>query len=107
MDFTHRKLMTEAAIELKRVPVSQVSAYTIQFFPLYVFMKLNKKFVAVKSPLDFFIPAELEKFKAGLKVAGNRIDMSAELFDQRLQDIQSQEKQKLAARNGAKQKKGK
>lgn len=31
--------------------------------PVYVFMKLNQKYVAVKEPLDFFKPEELEKLR--------------------------------------------
>ncbi|MBC7690823.1 MAG: hypothetical protein H7222_03575 [Methylotenera sp.] len=44
-------------------PVDEVKAYVLMPVPVYMFMKHNQKFVAVKEPLDFFVPEELEKLR--------------------------------------------
>lgn len=61
MEFTHRKLPREAAASLRLCPVRSVKPFALMLAPVYVFMRLNMKFVAVKAPLDFFTPEELEK----------------------------------------------
>lgn len=63
MRFKERKLPANAALRLKRCPVSTVSPYAPMIVPVYVLMKRNKKFICVKGPLDFFEPAELERLK--------------------------------------------
>ena len=64
MDFRERKLPKEAALNLRNRPVSSVDPYALMLGPVYVFMKLNEKFVSIKGPLDFFTPEELEQFRS-------------------------------------------
>lgn len=61
MYFDERKLLPEAVDTLVKCPISTVHPYALMLGPVYVFMKLNQKFVSVKAPLDFFTPEELEK----------------------------------------------
>jgi hypothetical protein len=63
MDFSHRKLPNEAAQTLRLCPIQSVAPYALMLAPVYVYMKRNEKFVAVKAPLDFFTPEELEKLR--------------------------------------------
>jgi hypothetical protein len=63
MDFSERKLPSEAAASLRICPVNTVKPFALMLAPVYVFMKRNAKFVAVKSPLDFFSAEELERLK--------------------------------------------
>jgi hypothetical protein len=62
MDFRHRKLPKEAAINLRISPIASVKPYALMLAPVYVFMRKNAKFIAVKGPLDFFTPEELVRF---------------------------------------------
>lgn len=61
MDFRPRKLPKEAATKLRISPIVSVKPYSLMLAPVYVFMKLNEKFISVKGPLDFFTPEELER----------------------------------------------
>lgn len=61
MEFASHKLKEGAASVLKRVPVDSVKPYALLESPMYVFMRRNGKFVAVKAPLDFFLPHELDR----------------------------------------------
>ena len=61
MLFDDKKLTSEALVDLLRCPISTVKPFSLMLAPVYIWMKLNKKFVAVKSPLDFFTPEELAK----------------------------------------------
>lgn len=61
MNFRPAKLPKEAAINLRISPIASVKPYSLMLAPVYVFMRLNQKFVAVKGPLDFFTPEELER----------------------------------------------
>jgi hypothetical protein len=63
MDFSQRKLPSEAAAALRICPVNTVKPFALMLAPVYVFMKRNAKFVAVKGPLDFFSAEELERLK--------------------------------------------
>jgi hypothetical protein len=63
MDFTRKKLPKEAALNLRICPIASVKPYALMLGPVYVFMRLNEKFVSVKGPLDFFTPEELERLK--------------------------------------------
>jgi hypothetical protein len=63
MDFRQRKLPKEAAINLRISPIASVKPYALMIAPVYVFMRLNEKFVSVKAPLDFFTPEELERLQ--------------------------------------------
>jgi hypothetical protein len=63
MDFTRRKLPREAATQLRICPIASVKPYALMIAPVYVFMRLNEKFVSVKEPLDFFTPEELERLR--------------------------------------------
>ena len=62
MLFEDRKLEIDSADELLSCRISTVKPYVLMLAPVYVFMKRNEKFVAVKAPLDFFTPEELESF---------------------------------------------
>lgn len=64
MDFSKRKMTRESAMNLKRCPVDSVSPYALALCPMYIWMNRNQKFLSVKSPLDFFTPEELDKFKS-------------------------------------------
>jgi hypothetical protein len=64
MDFRPRKLPKEAAINLRISPITSVKPYALMIAPVYVFMRINEKFVSVKGPLDFFTPEELERLKS-------------------------------------------
>jgi len=64
MDFRQRKLPKEAAINLRISPIASVKPYALMIAPVYVFMRVNEKFVSVKAPLDFFTPEELERLKS-------------------------------------------
>ncbi len=46
---------------MRLCPIHTVSAYALMLAPVYVFMRMNEKFVAVKGPLDFFTPEELQR----------------------------------------------
>jgi hypothetical protein len=63
MDFSRRKLPAEEAANLRRCPIETVKPFAMMIAPVYVFMRRNEKFISVKSPLDFFTPEELERFK--------------------------------------------
>lgn len=64
MDFRQRKLPKEAAINLRISPIASVKPYAMMIAPVYVFMRVNEKFISVKGPLDFFTPEELERLKS-------------------------------------------
>lgn len=64
MEFSHRKLPKEWVDRLYRISVSSVEPFAITQAPVYVYLKGNEKFVAVKGPLDFFTPQDLEKYRA-------------------------------------------
>ena len=64
MDFSKRKLPSEAAITLHATPVSDMLAHRPVSSPVYVYLRANEKFVSVKAPLDFFTEPELERLKS-------------------------------------------
>lgn len=78
MDFEPKKLSREAGVDLHAVPFSEVKAYGLLFVPAYVYLPRNEKFVSVKGPLDFFLPAELTKLSnfENLYFARNFLDFS-------------------------------
>lgn len=61
MEFTHKKLPPEAAETLRLCPIRSVAPFALMLAPVYVYMKMNQKFVCVKAPLDFFTSEELER----------------------------------------------
>ena len=63
MLFDDKKLNPEAVEDLLQCPIESIAPFTLMLAPIYVFMKLNQKFVSVKAPLDFFLPDELEKLR--------------------------------------------
>lgn len=63
MNFRSHKLPKNAAMELKRCPIDSLSPYVLVASPIYLFMRKNEKFLVIKSPLDFFTEAELQKLK--------------------------------------------
>ncbi|MBL7716023.1 MAG: hypothetical protein JNL01_11215 [Bdellovibrionales bacterium] len=56
-----KKLPPEAASDLRSEPIRVNQAYELTWSAVYVFLKRNQKFVAVKGPKDFFTPEELQK----------------------------------------------
>ena len=50
-----------AANNLRLCPIQTVSPFALMLAPVYVYMKTNQKFIAVKAPMDFFTPEELLK----------------------------------------------
>lgn len=63
MEFAHRKLNRSEEDQLMRMPVKAIGAYQPVFYPIYVFLRRNQKFVSVKAPLDYFTPESLKKFE--------------------------------------------
>ena len=63
MNFSARKLPATAAEELRICPITTVAPFALMLAPVYVFMRINAKFVSIKAPLDFFTPEEIEKLK--------------------------------------------
>lgn len=63
MHFAHKKLPAEFSREMRLFPISSIKPYALMLAPVYVFMRLNQKFVAVKAPLDFFTPEELDQYR--------------------------------------------
>lgn len=64
MDFAHKKLPAEAAQNLRNIPIREIAPYALLLAPVYAFLKQNAKFIAIKAPLDFFTPEELEKISS-------------------------------------------
>ncbi len=50
-----------SAAELIQCPLSKMKPYSLMLSPVYVFLKMNQKFVSIKEPLDFFTPQEIAK----------------------------------------------
>lgn len=61
MKFRPTKLPRDVAHTLRLCPIRTVKPYALMIAPVYVYMRANEKFVAVKSPLDFFTEAELKR----------------------------------------------
>src|SRR5437899_3275466 len=63
MKIRNRKLSKDAVQTLRRIPVELCHSYDLLVAPIYVYLPKNEKFVAIKFPLQYFSPAELEKFR--------------------------------------------
>ena len=63
MRFSRRKISNEEIRSLRRVRVDVCAPNAILLTPIYVYLPKNRKFVAVKAPLQFFSPEELEKLR--------------------------------------------
>ena len=63
MDFSNRKLPVSAAPNMRSVPIGELKPYSLMLAPVYVFLKRNERFVAVKAPMDFFTPEEIERLR--------------------------------------------
>lgn len=61
MLFDDKKLHLESIDLMIQCPISSVQPYSLMLSPVYVLMKLNKKLVSVKAPLDFFTDEELKR----------------------------------------------
>jgi hypothetical protein len=61
VEFSRKKLPKEAGANMRASPISGVQPFVAMPAPVYVFLRANEKFVAVKGPLDFFTPEELRK----------------------------------------------
>ncbi|MBU6375859.1 MAG: hypothetical protein KGQ59_07685 [Bdellovibrionales bacterium] len=64
MNFKGRKLSLDAIPEMRICPVSSVQPYAPLPAPLYVLMRSNEKFLAIKSPLDFLTTFDLERLRS-------------------------------------------
>jgi len=64
MEFIGKKLPLEKASEMRVCPVGSVRPFVPLPAPLYILLLGNEKFLAVKGPLDFLAPAELERFRS-------------------------------------------
>jgi hypothetical protein len=64
VQFSVRKLPSEAAEELRPCEISTVKPFALMLAPVYVFLAKNQKYVSVKGPLDFFTDADLERLKS-------------------------------------------
>jgi hypothetical protein len=64
MEFARKKLSKEQAREMRVCAVSSVQPYVAMPAPVYVYLRANEKFVAVKAPLDFFTAEELAKWRS-------------------------------------------
>ncbi len=63
MELRDKKLPIEASDSLRGCPVSAIKPFQVMLTPVYVFMKLNKKFISVKRPLDFFTEEEIKRYQ--------------------------------------------
>ncbi len=63
MEFSKKKLPTEASNDLRVCPIDTVRPLIPMVAPVYVYLRRNAKFVGVKAPLDFFSAQELAKFR--------------------------------------------
>ncbi len=64
MEFVRKKLsIDEGETRLLSCPIESVSPYALMIAPVYVPLRANGKFVAIKGPLDFFSPEELARFR--------------------------------------------
>lgn len=63
MEFEAKKLPQSCADRLVKLEFSWLAPYVPVLAPAYVYLKLNEKFLAVKGPLDFFSPEELERYQ--------------------------------------------
>lgn len=63
MDFTVKKIPLQSSLGLLNCPVHTVRPFALMLAPVYVFMRRNSKFVAIKAPLDFFTPDEIDRFR--------------------------------------------
>lgn len=57
------KLSKDAVKELRRIEPRLMKPNVVLPSPVYVFLPLNEKFVAIKPPMGFFTPQELTKMK--------------------------------------------
>jgi hypothetical protein len=63
MLFSRKKVPVEEQGTMSAIPVESLCAYLPVPAPVYLLLSGNSKFVAVKAPLDFFTPDELQRFK--------------------------------------------
>lgn len=63
VNFRSAKLPQTSLKSLRRVPIRLFTPYTLMVSPVYVYLEKNERFVAIKAPLAFFTPQELEKYK--------------------------------------------
>jgi hypothetical protein len=64
MEFSKKKLPREELPKLYRMRIDSVKPYALMLAPVYLYLKANGKFVAVKGPLDFFTEAELARLES-------------------------------------------
>ncbi|MGE0614449.1 MAG: hypothetical protein AB7P04_02325 [Bacteriovoracia bacterium] len=50
-------------MQLRRLPIRDMKPYALVPSPVYVYLRLNQKFISIKGPLDFFLPEELERLQ--------------------------------------------
>ena len=64
MDFSRPKLPLSEAPNLRRLRLKSLKPYELVVAPIYAYLRKNEKFIAIRAPLDFFTPNDLEKLKA-------------------------------------------
>lgn len=61
MDFSLKKFGIRDTERLVKVPVQNIKPYTLIRGPAYVLMRRNERYLAVRGPLDFFTPEDVER----------------------------------------------
>lgn len=64
MDFSVRKFPIRDTERLVKVPVRDLEPYSLLRGPAYVLMRRNERYLAVRGPLDFFTPEDLERLQS-------------------------------------------
>lgn len=64
MNFKNRKLPISEGRHLKKIRVEALEPARLLFSPLYIYMSLNKKYLAIKGPLDFLTVEEIRKLES-------------------------------------------
>jgi hypothetical protein len=63
VEFSRKKLPQAEGGKLRLCRIESVQPFVAMPAPVYVFLRANEKFVAVKAPLDFFTPEELARLR--------------------------------------------
>lgn len=59
MEFSAKKLRHDVVANLFKVRIDSIKPYALMLAPVYIYLKSNRKLIAVKGPLDFFTASEL------------------------------------------------
>lgn len=58
------KLPLDVTSEMRRVPVADLRSFEPLPAPIYLLLPSNEKFLALKGPLDFLLPSDLERLRS-------------------------------------------